>query len=293
MTAPAVLTISSHVGRGAIGNRAIVFALEALGVEAWAATTVSLPFHPGHGPAGRIVPHAEQFGRFLDQLLADRTPDLVLTGYFADAGQVEFVATRAAALKAANPQFRLLCDPVIGDSSGLYVSEPVAAAIRDRLLPQADFATPNRYELAWLAGRPVSGKLPGSPPGTLPESLRETAALAGAIGVPLVVVTSAPSPGKGMTGNLLVGDGEGFLCEHPLIEGPRHGAGDLTAGLLAAHLASGLSPRVALERTTASVFEMMAISAHADEIVLAGNGSNLTAPKAVIAARAITTRARR
>lgn len=278
---PVVLAISSNVGRGAVGNRAIVFALEALGAEAWTATTVSLPFHPGHGPADRIVPQAEQFALFLDQLLADRAPDLVLTGYFADAWQVEIVATRMAALKTANPEFRLLCDPVIGDAGGLYVAEPVAAAIRDRLLPLADIATPNRYELAWLAGRPA------------PDTLPETMAMTSVIGARVIVITSAPSPMKGMTGNLLVADGEVFLCEHRLVDGPHHGAGDLTAGLLAAHLALGLSPRVALERTTASVFEMMTISARAVEIARAGNARSLTAPKAVIAARAIAAGARR
>ena len=47
----AVLSISSHVARGSVGNRAMVFALERLGFTVWAVPTVLLPHHPGHGPA--------------------------------------------------------------------------------------------------------------------------------------------------------------------------------------------------------------------------------------------------
>jgi pyridoxine kinase len=57
---PAVVVISSHVARGTVGNRAIVFALEALGFPVWAVPTVMLPWHPGHGPAPRIVPDRRQ-----------------------------------------------------------------------------------------------------------------------------------------------------------------------------------------------------------------------------------------
>ena len=46
-----VISISSHVARGCVGNRAMVFALERLGFETWAVPTVLLPHHPGHGPA--------------------------------------------------------------------------------------------------------------------------------------------------------------------------------------------------------------------------------------------------
>jgi pyridoxine kinase len=52
----AVIVISSHVVRGSVGNRAAVFALETLGHPVWAVPTVILPWHPGHGPAKRIVP---------------------------------------------------------------------------------------------------------------------------------------------------------------------------------------------------------------------------------------------
>ena len=67
---PAVVVISSHVARGTVGNRAAVFALEILGFPVWAVPTVMLPWHPGHGPAPRIVPDAAEFSDFMAALAA-------------------------------------------------------------------------------------------------------------------------------------------------------------------------------------------------------------------------------
>ena len=40
MRGGAVIAISSHVARGSVGNRAMVFALERLGFEVWAVPTI-------------------------------------------------------------------------------------------------------------------------------------------------------------------------------------------------------------------------------------------------------------
>ncbi len=44
-----VLSISSHVAPGHVGNSAAVFALQRLGIEAWPVHTVRCGNHPGHG----------------------------------------------------------------------------------------------------------------------------------------------------------------------------------------------------------------------------------------------------
>ena len=166
----AVIVISSHVARGSVGNRAAVFALETLGFPVWAVPTVILPWHPGHGRATRIVPPLDQFTALMADL--ERAPWLgevgaVLSGYLGEAGQAEAVASLVAAVKARTPDAVYICDPVMGDSGGLYVPEPTAAAMRDRLMPIADIATPNRYELEWMAGaharRPEIGDRGGTP----------------------------------------------------------------------------------------------------------------------------------
>src|SRR5690606_8910206 len=97
----AVIVVSSHVARGAIGNRAAVFALESLGFPVWAVPTVVLPWHPGHGPATRIVPEPEQFSGLMGDLAA--APWLgevgaVLSGYLGDASQAEAIAALVRAV---------------------------------------------------------------------------------------------------------------------------------------------------------------------------------------------------
>src|SRR5690606_12242409 len=112
-------------------------------------------WHPGHGPATRIIPGETEFAAFLDDI--GRAPWRgeiagVLSGYLVAASQVEPIRKLVVDLKRENPSILFACDPVIGDIGGLYVAEETAAAIRDRLLPLADIATPNRFELAWLTG---------------------------------------------------------------------------------------------------------------------------------------------
>ena len=106
-TPRAVIVISSHVARGSVGNRAAVFALETLGHPVWAVPTVLLPWHPGHGPATRIVPDADQFSAFMKDL--ERAPWLgevagVLSGYLGDARQAVDVAALVHRVKAKNPR---------------------------------------------------------------------------------------------------------------------------------------------------------------------------------------------
>ncbi len=84
----AVIVISSHVVRGTVGNRAVVFALETLGHPVWALPTVILPWHPGHGHSTRItIPDAE-FQSVIDDLAqAPWAGEVraVLSGYLGSA----------------------------------------------------------------------------------------------------------------------------------------------------------------------------------------------------------------
>lgn len=270
----AVIVISSHVAAGSVGNRAAVFALEMRGHTVWAIPTVTLPWHPGHGPATRIVPDEERFSAFLRDL--EESPRLdtiaaVLTGYVGDATQVAAIASLVRRVKLRNREAVYLCDPVIGDAGGLYVAEAVAAQIRDRLLPLADIATPNRHELAWLTGR-------------RPTGVEELVAAAGALGPPTVMVTSAPGSGPASMGNLLVAPGETLLAEHLEIADPPNGPGDLLAALFLARRLEGEAPGEALQHATASVFEVLARAGRrgSDELMLAADANCLVNPTANI-----------
>lgn len=275
--ARAVIVISSHVARGSVGNRAIVFALEQLGHPVWAVPTVMLPWHPGHGKATRIVPPGDQFAAFLGDL--ERAPWLgevgaVLSGYLGDAQQADAVAALVRAVKTRNPQALYLCDPVSGDAGGLYVPEATAAAMRDVLLPLADIATPNRFELEWLAGR------------SLPDNHALTQA-AQELHPQTMLVTSAHAMMAGSIGNLLVTPRDVMLAEHRAIANPPNGTGDLASALLLARLMQGQSPEKALQMTAASVFELVAraVRRGADELMLETDAQSITHPMAMVQTR--------
>ncbi|MBE1204626.1 pyridoxal kinase PdxY [Aminobacter carboxidus] len=275
----AVIVVSSHVARGSVGNRAAVFALETLGHPVWAVPTVMLPWHPGHGRATRIVPPTEQFAAFMADL--ERAPWLgevaaVLSGYLGEAGQVEAVASLVETVKAKNPQALYVCDPVIGDSGGLYVAEALAAGIRDRLLPLADIATPNRYELEWLSGAKV-------------DDMRATMAAALGLGPATMLVTSAHALMANGTGNMLVTQTQALLAEHRTVERPPNGLGDLSAAVFLARLLAGHTPAKALQSTTAAVYEILARTSKrgGDELQLETDAQSLSHPMALVELRTL------
>lgn len=281
-TGGAVIVISSHVARGSVGNRAMVFALERLGFPVWAVPTVLLPHHPGHGPAERIVPEDGAFARLLEALVKDGQRGRVaaiVSGYLASPGQARAVAELVASVKARNPEALYLCDPVIGDAGGLYVGEPIAAAVRDLLLPLADAATPNAFECAWLAGH----NAPGEP---------DLGKLAGMLPPPMVLVTSVQALMRGQVGSLLAEGDDAVLFEHPEVGTSIKGTGDLLAALVTARRLEGRAWPAAVELALASVFEVLSESAKAgsDELRVAEVQASLVEPRARIGARHLRLR---
>ena len=273
----AVIVISSHVARGSVGNRAAVFALEALGFPVWAVPTVILPWHPGHGPATRIVPQAEQFSALMRDL--ETAPWLdevgaVMSGYLGEPRQAEAVASLVRVVKARNAGALYLCDPVMGDSGGLYVPQATAEAMRDLLVPLADIATPNRFELEWLTGAALADNA-------------STARAALSLGPETVLVTSAQAMMAGSIGNLLVTPREVVLAEHRAVEGSPNGTGDLAAALFLARLMEGRGAEKALKAATAAVFEVVAraVKRGADELMLQTDADSLVHPMAMVQTR--------
>ncbi|MCR5856794.1 pyridoxal kinase PdxY [Mesorhizobium sp. J428] len=276
-TPRAVIVISSHVARGSVGNRAAVFALESLGFPVWAVPTVILPWHPGHGRATRIVPPAADFAALMKDLEGARwlgEVGAVLSGYLGDPAQAEAIASLVAAVKARNPRSLYVCDPVMGDKGGLYVPEATAVAIRDLLVPAADVATPNRYELAWMTGARLDDI----------SSLLQAAQDAPP---PTMLVTSAPAMMNGSIGNLLLTPSQALLAEHRMIDRPPNGLGDLTAAVYLARVLSGQSPDKALQSTTAAVFEILARTAKrgGDELQIETDAQSLSHPMAMVQTR--------
>ncbi len=133
-----------------------MFPLQRLGAEVWAINTVQFSNHTGYGAldrrgfqrrpgsrAGRRRRGARRAGRC----------DAVLSGYVGDAAIGEAILDAVARVRAANPRALYCCDPVIGDDrDGVYVRPGIAEMLRDHVLPAADLATPNRFELDMLTG---------------------------------------------------------------------------------------------------------------------------------------------
>jgi pyridoxine kinase len=151
-----VLAISSEVGVGAVGLTISRHVFAYNQVHAICLPTVILPSRPDLGTVEPHIIPSESLQRQLSALSKDgwdKAYTGVMTGYFADVSQVEVIAAQLMSLRGINPEAIILVDPVLGDfDTGLYVSEEVATAVRDLLVPLADVITPNLFEYSWLCG---------------------------------------------------------------------------------------------------------------------------------------------
>lgn len=273
----AAIVISSHVIRGAVGNRVVAFALEAMGHPVWAMPTVILPWHPGQGPSSRMVFPDDSFDNAINDLIGSKwTGEVraVISGYFGSAAQVRSVARLVSTLRAQNRDLIYLCDPVIGDDGGLYVPETTAIAIRDHLMPIATMATPNRFELGWLTGR-------------LLETNNDIIAAAESLGLSKIVVTSAFAMMADSVANLLLTDNKAILAEHRKIGSSHSGTGDLMASAFLARIMDGATDDRALQLASSSVFEVVARSVKkgADGLLMAEEADSLRNPMAMVQMR--------
>jgi pyridoxine kinase len=254
-----VLSITSDVARGHVGNAAIRFALQRLGHEVWALPTVVLSNHPGHPKvAGHRTP-ADVLAAMVEALAANgwlKQIDAILTGYLPSAGHVEMAVQTIERVHAEVRRPTVLVDPVLGDHpKGLYLDEAAARAIRGQLLPLASLATPNRFELEWLSGRQVT-------------DAADAAAAAERLAVPTVLATSVPGSSVGKLANVLVTPRGTAIAEVDQRAHAPHGTGDLLSGLLLGHLLNGEAVSLALKRAVAGVEAVLAASERCDELKL-------------------------
>jgi pyridoxine kinase len=219
--------------------------------------TVLLASRPGLGRLARHDLPPDALAAMLAALEADgcwRTLDAVLTGYFPSPASVRVAAEALQRIRQAAPDIPVLVDPILGDAGRLYVAEATAAAIRDELLPLATVATPNLFELGWLAGAPTSA--PG-----------DAVAAARRLGPRTVLVTSAAET-PGSISTLLVTGTEVVERSSPRHDGIPNGAGDLLAGLFLGHLLKGRGMEGALDAALADLDPVLAASAGRDVLSL-------------------------
>ncbi|WP_347138779.1 pyridoxal kinase [Paracoccus sp. SSK6] len=270
MKPPLVISIQSQVVHGHVGNSAAVFPMQAAGLEVAAIPTVIFSNTPDY-PTLRGAPVPPDL--FADLLLGADERGLpqraawLMTGYIGSIEVGHMAAEFVARCKAANPGLRYMCDPVMGDHGpGLYVPAELADIMRDRLLPLADLATPNSFELGHLTGRAITG---------MADLQAAAADLRMAPGATLVATGCVleDSPADHLESVILGPDG---ATRHPIRRLPMAlpGTGDLFAGLIVASLGKGrsLSDAVGMAQNLTSTALAHADRIGANEVVLSEPG---------------------
>jgi pyridoxine kinase len=239
-----ILSLQSQVAGAFVGNSVACFAMERLGVRVIALPTVILGRRPDRGaPGGGPVPLPLLVSAMdaLDDDGALARVDVVLTGYLGMPEQADLVLDMVQRVKAANPQAIYVCDPVLGDNGGFYVSDEIAHAVMHKLVPVADLITPNVWELETIAGQPVT-------------NLREMRNAARALGKP-ALVTSAPSQ-TGAAAAYVSGP-TAWLVETPRVPNAPKGTGDLFTALFLAQRLNGRSIAIALEAAAGATYDVI------------------------------------
>lgn len=271
----AVLTVQSHVVAGHVGNSAAVFCLQRAGVEAWGLDTLQFSNHTAiKGWTGDVFP-AAHLKKLIDGLAVCsglNNCDGVLSGYLGAKETGEVVLNAVERVRQANPDAFYCCDPVMGDNGTLYVAKDIPDFMKNRALPAADFITPNRFELGWLANRTVD---------TEANAITAARALIGTGRLKTVVVTGLPV-GDGLAALAVESDTAWRVATPKLAFNASvcSGAGDMTAALLVANFVKTRRLPKSLAKAVSSVWGLIkaAADANARDIPLIAAQSQIAAP---------------
>lgn len=260
-----ILSIHSYVASGQVGNAVATFVFQRAGHQVVAVPTVIYSNHPGHPRhTGRRLPATE-----LNDLLTGLSDNnwfgaihAVLTGYLGSPDQADVLAGYIQDLKRQFPDLLYCCDPVCGDDEkGLYVDPPTADAIRTRLLPMADLATPNRFELDYLLGADSSAD-------------RDIAERVRRFPCPMTLCTSV-RPGPGRIGEILSTPAGLFTAQTPFLDNLPKGSGDLYTAIFLSKLLRGAPSEEALAATSLAAHKILKASRGRSDLALVANQSLL------------------
>ena len=270
---PLALVLSSFVAASRIGGAAQQYVLAAHKIDPVLAPTVMIGRNPAKGSQGQVTP-PQLFAQMLADVEADALfglVDLVITGHFSSPEQVEIAADALARIRAASERAPVIVvDPILGDfPKGLYVRPAVAEAVASRLVPLADWITPNLWELSYLTGVEI-------------ESAAEAAMAARRLGKP-ALITSAPVD-QGEIGILIVEADSATLFAHRRLDHAPNGTGDLVAASFGAGLVEGLAPVQAAERAARAASEVVQAAQdwRSPELPIVALGERLVRPTAAL-----------
>ncbi len=262
-----ILAIQSHVVFGHAGNSAAEFPMRRLGANVWPLNTVQFSNHTQYGQwTGAVMPpsHLTEIVQGIAAIGQLSRCDAVLSGYLGSAEQGEHILEIVRQVKAANPQAKYFCDPVMGHpEKGCIVAPGVAEFYARFALPASDIIAPNLLELEMLSGHAVASV----------EEAVATARELIARGPQIVLVKHLARAGyqQDRFEMLLVTSDEAWHISRPLVDfGARQpvGVGDVTSGLLLVKLLQGATLREALEHVTAAVYDIMVTTKRMEEYEL-------------------------
>jgi pyridoxine kinase len=148
-----------------------------------------------------------------------------------------------------------VCDPVMGDVDGQYVSNELVQAYHDLLVPRATVLLPNIFELGLLVGRSIT-----SPPAAC-DAARQL--LSRYPGLHIVVVTGIRT--AGVLQSLAVSREQTARTQHPYIPYRVSGTGDVfSAAWLGLYLRTN-DPAVSLTYAAQFVYHIVQRTARAQE----------------------------
>ena len=274
---PLALILSSFVSASRIGGAVQQYVLAAHKIDPVLAPTVMFGRSPAKGGAGEVTP-PEVLRRMMADIEADAIfglVDLVITGHFSSPEQVEVAAGVLERVRRADREGAftgkpvVVVDPIMGDApKGLYVSPEVAAAVAGRLVPLADWITPNVWELGRLADAEVRNAHDAV------QAVRRLGTRA--------LVTSVPDAQD--IGLLFVDATRATLFSHPRLEEAPDGTGDLVTASFGAGLVEGLDPLAAAERAARAAAETVKAGDlwNAPELPIVALGERLVRPTAEV-----------
>lgn len=239
-----ILSIQSQVLGARVGNSVAAFAAERVGVRTYALPTTLLGRRPDRGPPGGGALPAETLASLFAGLAADgrlNEIDAVLVGYLGEPEQAPVILEAVEQIKLANPHAVFVVDPVLGDDGKLFVSDAIADAVLNGLVPRADWVAPNTFELELMSGRKIEDV----------DSARDASRR---FGKP--VLTSSLRTATGI-GNLYAAPNADWFCETPRLPRAPKGTGDLLTALFTARRVLGQAPAVALEAATGAVYDVI------------------------------------
>lgn len=273
---PRILSVQSSVAFGHVGNSAATFPLMRMGCDVLPVYTVHFAASTVYGPPRGPMLTPDQVGDVvagLGELGALSALDAVLSGFQGAPAMGARILQTVELVKQRSPEAIYCCDPVMGDvGRGFYALPGIPEFMRDHVIPQANIAIPNQFELDFLTGRETS---------TTANIVDAARALASK-GPQIVVVTSAEaSELSGDEMHLIAVEPDGaWRVTTPKLDRAFTGSGDVTAAVFLAERLRGASVADALARTASIVYGLLekTTEAASRELVLVSAQDEFVAP---------------